>query len=322
MADPLGDGIYLPDDLLTQDAEIQMASITAGSPVRQARDVWTGADVPAVQAAVRATPLQPPNQFDPSLTPEEAYAACGPAAAIVFAQAVGRYPTLREAVELARSVGWTTQNGMAGPHSEQSLLAKLGVSAHVENGVDWNRIQADVLSGNPVIIDTPAHYFVATAYDPETGKYYFGHSGTAIRGGSQWMRPDEIPRISGSLNTTPRMTLYLDSPHATLPSPAAGTSTMGSIVDPPIAASGEYTWDTPEGPLGGQPGASMAYDMPFDDWLDNSPARMEAMYQSMSTDDSIGWPEIPGTNSDDMGTRFQDPYGTDFADYDERGQIV
>ena len=55
------------------------------------------------------------SQFnDPQLTTDEAYSACGPAAAVRFAQAYGRNPTLREATDLAKTVGWTAQQGMAG----------------------------------------------------------------------------------------------------------------------------------------------------------------------------------------------------------------
>src|SRR5262245_56133870 len=55
----------------------------------------------------------------PELTSAEALAACGPVAAIAFAQRMGRNPTAREAVDLAKGVGWTQGQGMAGPGSEK-----------------------------------------------------------------------------------------------------------------------------------------------------------------------------------------------------------
>src|SRR5262252_1954293 len=59
------------------------------------------------------------SQFgDKQLSAAEAYAACGPAAAVRFAQMFGRNPTLREAVDLASQVGWTPGGGMAGLGSE------------------------------------------------------------------------------------------------------------------------------------------------------------------------------------------------------------
>src|SRR5215471_16732916 len=50
--------------------------------------------------------IQPASQLsqfgDPQLTNDEAYAACGPAAAVRFASMYGRNPSLREAVDLAK----------------------------------------------------------------------------------------------------------------------------------------------------------------------------------------------------------------------------
>src|SRR5262245_11953615 len=68
------------------------------------------------------------SQFgNPELTSDEAYSACGPAAAVRFAQRFGRNPTLREAVDIAKEVGWSAAQGMAGIASEQQLLNKLGI---------------------------------------------------------------------------------------------------------------------------------------------------------------------------------------------------
>src|SRR5215471_5012401 len=60
----------------------------------------------AQQAAER--PASQVSQFGQSqLSNDEAYAACGPAAAVRFASMYGRNPTLREATDLAATVGWT-----------------------------------------------------------------------------------------------------------------------------------------------------------------------------------------------------------------------
>lgn len=135
-----------------------------------------------------------PNQFgsDQGLTTAEAYSACGPAAAVAFARAAGRNPTLREATNLAVSVGWNSNAGMAGAGSEKALMGKLGVNAELDPNSDWNRIQQTAQSGKPVAISTAAHYFVANDYNPTTQQYYVGASGRALRGGSDWMTRAQI----------------------------------------------------------------------------------------------------------------------------------
>src|SRR5690349_21386068 len=54
------------------------------------------------------------SQFsDPSISSEEALALCGPAAAISFAQFMGRNPTLAEARDIAQRNGlWSKETGM------------------------------------------------------------------------------------------------------------------------------------------------------------------------------------------------------------------
>ncbi len=69
----------------------------------------------AFGGSAQDTPATDLSQFgDAQLTTEEAYAACGLAAAVRFAQRFGRNPTLREATNLAKEVGWTTAQGMGG----------------------------------------------------------------------------------------------------------------------------------------------------------------------------------------------------------------
>lgn len=133
------------------------------------------------------------SQFgDPALSPAEAMSACGPAAALAFARVNGRNPTLREAVDLAKSVGWTPDAGMAGPASEQALLRKMGMDADLQSSPDWSRVTADVQSGRPVIVSTPRHYFTVSDYDPSTNRYYVGSSGTDLKGGKEWLSADEL----------------------------------------------------------------------------------------------------------------------------------
>lgn len=161
------------------------------------------------------------SQFgDPALTNAEALSACGPAAAIAFARVNGRNPTLREAVDLAKSVGWSADAGMAGPASERALLAKLGISADLTPSADWSRVRADVSAGKPVIISTPRHYFTVSDVDPTTGKFYVGSSGTDLRGGSEWMTADEIASAGRGVNGALHMTSApVDAPAPPPPPP-------------------------------------------------------------------------------------------------------
>src|SRR5215831_13831322 len=138
------------------------------------------------------------SQFgDQQLSTDEAYAACGPAAAVRFAQAYGRNPTLREAVDMAKSVGWTAQSGMAGISSEQQLLSKMGIPTKLTN--DMSAMAKEAQTGNPVTISTPGHYFYADGYDPGTGAFHVGRSGTDLEGGSEWMTPAQMEAVMGKI---------------------------------------------------------------------------------------------------------------------------
>ena len=153
------------------------------------------------------------SQFgDPQLTAEEAYAACGPAAAVAFARANGQNPTLKQALELAKKVGWSAAGGMNGIGNQLALLGKLGVAAIMEQTIDGAKIARDVMGGNPVTISSAGHYFVASDYDENSKKFYVGTSGTDVRR-SAWMSLAEMDQRSrelagGGLNGV----LYLDNP--------------------------------------------------------------------------------------------------------------
>jgi hypothetical protein len=160
------------------------------------------------------------SQFGLGLSAQAAYAACGPAAAIAFANTYGRYPTPNEAMQLASSVGWTADSGMAGVSSEQQLLGKMGIPTKLESTVDWNHVAADAANGNPVILDTPGHYFyVSGVRQGQNGlEFNVGTSGTDLRQGSQWMSAAQIGGVGmGAV----RAALYADNPTSATPSVAA-----------------------------------------------------------------------------------------------------
>src|SRR5579859_2137763 len=150
-----------------------------------------------------------PSQFGLGLSDSEAYAACGPAAAMAFARATGQNPTADQAMALAKSVGWSAAQGMAGPSSEIDLLTKMGVPSHLEAGADPNKIAQDVQNGNPVMISTPGHYFVVDGVRQNqdgTQSFHTGTSGTDLKAGSDWMSLEQMQAVMGKAQGT----LYMD----------------------------------------------------------------------------------------------------------------
>lgn len=141
-----------------------------------------------------------PNQFgDSTLTPEEAASACGPAAAVAFARANGRNPTLREALDLAKKVGWTAAGGMNGIANQKRLLDAMGLASDLDTSGNAAAIRRRVQGGQDAIVSTPIHYYVVDAVDDQ-GRVHVGQSGLARRGGSEWMRLEDIAARDGGIN--------------------------------------------------------------------------------------------------------------------------
>lgn len=172
--------------------------------------------VEKVSKAVAGAAKQISQFGDPQLTSDEAYAACGPAAAVRFASMYGRNPTLREATDIAKTVGWTPAQGMAGIESEQSLLKKMGIPTTLIPGAQWERFAAEAKTGNPVTISTEGHYFFADGYDDTTGAFHVGRSGTDLTGGGEWMTPAQMTQRMGAVHGA----LLADNPQVPAPSTA------------------------------------------------------------------------------------------------------
>jgi flagellum-specific peptidoglycan hydrolase FlgJ len=170
------------------------------------------------------------SQFGLGLSSGDAMAACGPAAAMAFAQSFGRNPTVQEAMDLARQVGWSAGQGMAGASSEVALLNKLGIDTHLSQGVNWDQVAKDASSGNPVILDTPDHYYYVDGYNANTGQYHLGTSATDLRANTskqEWFTPDQIPGLGQG---TPRAAIFADHP-LTGPGVAKGSPQSQSVGD-------------------------------------------------------------------------------------------
>lgn len=165
-----------------------------------------------------------PSQFGPEAQATGVAASiCGPIAAVQFAAAYGRAPSVAEAVALAKQNGnWDAGTGMHGPDSEASLLDSMGVPNRIDHAPSKDAVIRDVTTGNPVILSSPNHYhyFVASGYDPSTGLFDTGNTGEALKGGSRWRSWDDI---------APQAALFVDEPSTPVHSQAVDPTTMGGV---------------------------------------------------------------------------------------------
>ena len=160
----------------------------------------TGYSVPtAADVTSGRVPGGRPSQFgDQTIDRGTAATICGPAAAIAFYRATGRDMTLNEAMSMASARGdWDAASGMHGIGSEADLLKGMGVQTHVTSGVNWDQVQADIASGNPVILDSPGHYWVVDGYNPDTGQYHFGTSSSDLIAANhqEWFTPQDAAKL-------------------------------------------------------------------------------------------------------------------------------
>ena len=201
-----------------------------------AQPTQTAASAPVSQPGAGVTV---PDQFNIGLAPDEAMAACGPVAAIAFAQVYGRNPTPAEAMDLAKQSGWTAAGGMNGIANEKRLLDKMGLPSQLEMGANWDHIRTEATQHQPVIVSTPGHYFVIDGYDPNSGAYHVGQSGKVYRGGSDWMTPAQIQALagapSGALYTVHPLAGGGRSSSAVRATPSAATPSGQRQVLPPLA---------------------------------------------------------------------------------------
>ncbi len=141
------------------------------------------------------------SQMEIGLDPVSAANACGPYAAMLFANAVGRYPTAKEATDLASQFGWSPYSGMTDASRFDDLTSAMisGSGYRAQSYAPSLEAASGIAaSGSPVGFNTPGHYFVASGQDPTTGKFNVGDTGT-VAGGSAMMSYDEIKRLGGGL---------------------------------------------------------------------------------------------------------------------------
>lgn len=154
---------------------------------------------PGAESKGIAQPLRAINQFDLGLSKADAMAACGPAAALTFFAATGRYPDAQEAMRLARQVGWS-HAGMGGAANFQRLTSAMGMQTALDWSPTASEIDAQLAQGRPVAISTPEHYYTATG-GTSAGGLNVGGSGLAF-GGKETMTLAEIAEKGGGLQAT------------------------------------------------------------------------------------------------------------------------
>ena len=156
--------------------------------------------IAAAMVPARAAQVVVPNQFAVNLPAQDAYAACGPVAAVAVARWLGQNVSVPQAMELAKRSGWTSSGGMNGVANEKRLLDAMRIRSQLEVQVNWQRVQAAASGGNAVILSTPQHYWVIDGYDPKAQRYHVGQSGLAYQGGAEWMTKADIERLGGAAN--------------------------------------------------------------------------------------------------------------------------
>lgn len=142
-----------------------------------------------------------------------AAAICGPYAAAIFADYVGRPPTPREAAELGPQFGWSPTQGMMQSDKVDDMANEFiqrynpGSGMRVSElrtqdfGVAGRTAQAGLTGGAPVGFNTSAHYFVADDFDAASGAFHVGATGTTMgkSGGSEWMTVAQIAAVGQGL---------------------------------------------------------------------------------------------------------------------------
>ncbi len=166
---------------------------------------------------------------DLGLSRAEAAVACGPAAAVELARRYGDNIPVDAVIAAARQNGWRSPDGMStGPQGFARTMRQLGYDVTVADldasgqGPGWQQTQAALAGGQSVAIDTPGHYYQATAYDPAQG-YRLGDT----VGAGRYYQPGDIGGIAGGRYGAPR--------NAIIATPGAGAQarTAGQNGPPP-----------------------------------------------------------------------------------------
>jgi hypothetical protein len=116
---------------------------------------------------------------------------CGPNAFSTILRSRGYNAAPKDTFQYALTNGGTTgvryHNGseFTGPENYARMLREeAGLDARTIP-MDWNQIDRELAEGRPVTLSSPGHYWVVSAKDPNTGRYYAG--ATTITPGQEWL---------------------------------------------------------------------------------------------------------------------------------------
>lgn len=226
-AGPAGDSAASPDPGVPNSSPSGGVAVSvpapSGNPASPATDTTSStSNNPSSSGATRTGPGLRPNQMTAGFSMPES--SCGPAAAMAFARAMGRDPSVQEVEQKAFQHGFS-EAGM-GEDGVVALSQDLGAPAHAEAGkIDWDKVKSQLQQGKPVIVHMEGHYFVAEGYDPQTGRIDFGTSASQFANDptdangnkrSQYT-VDEfynqlLPALAGAgIQATDRGAIYLDA---------------------------------------------------------------------------------------------------------------
>lgn len=133
--------------------------------------------------------------LDPDLT----VAACGPIAAAGLLKAYGVNVDPAQLAAYAQQHHLWSAEGMAAGDgtSMQALLQSQGIQTE-RVGLTADVIQM-IQNGTPVVANFPSHYMLLQGYDPATGRFFVGATGSnALEGGGAWMTLDEMNAHPGN----------------------------------------------------------------------------------------------------------------------------
>lgn len=201
---------------------------------------------------------------------------CGPTAAVAFGRAIGLDPDQRKVFEWARQRGYHNGVEFQGTGAMQKMLADMGIKSEV-GGVDWTRIDQELATGRPVMLSGRGHYWLLSGKDPNTGAYYTGATGEAVREGV-WEKPNQF-RFQGGVNQA----VYLVDTNNPAGSAMVQAGVAGVATPTPVARSGYHAVEptstpAPEPQAGDwtpELGSQIGQENPFGP----SPVRTAAMQQ-------------------------------------------
>lgn len=180
------------------------------------------------------------NGLDPSGT----IAACGPIAIAGMLRAFGIDSDPGQIARAGQDQGlWTAGDGMLTPMGEgvARLLTTNGLPVQIIGTNQLEHALALLQRGTPVVLNFPKHYMLAQKYDPTTGRFYVGSTGSnALDGGAEWMTLEEMGAHPGNggpvenfiVPTTERQqtgTSMGDEPLVTQPDTSSREATVRSI---------------------------------------------------------------------------------------------